>query len=137
MANLAYREVYTMNPTETRKLLIKAYHETKSISKTARMWKTSRDVIRKWVRPPGAEGPPSGLALCNRYCTGLAWTQRFFILHRYWRRSSMVISFSVDIVPSGNIIICLRPRGSEPYHFGKILHEYRRFSRFSKSCYNQ
>jgi len=62
MANLAYREVYTMNPTETRKLLIKAYHETKSISKTARMWKTSRDVIRKWVRPPrGAEGPPSGL----------------------------------------------------------------------------
>jgi len=49
-----------MNPTETRKLLIKAYHETKSISKTARMWKTSRNVIRKWVRPPGAEGPPSG-----------------------------------------------------------------------------
>jgi len=61
MANLAYREVYTMNPTETRKLLIKAYHETKRISNTARMWKTSRNVIRKWVRPPGAEGPPSGL----------------------------------------------------------------------------
>ena len=58
MANLAYREVYTMNPTETRKLLINAYHETKRISKTARMWKTSRNVIRKWVRPPGAEGPP-------------------------------------------------------------------------------
>jgi len=57
MANLAYREVYTMNPTETRKLLIKAYHETKSISKTARMWKTSRNVIRKWVRPSGL-GPP-------------------------------------------------------------------------------
>lgn len=63
----------------------------------------------------------SRLALCNRYYTGLAWTQRFFILHRYWRRSSMVILFSVDIVPSGNIIICLRPRGSEPYHFGNIF----------------
>lgn len=59
MANLAYREVYTMNPTETRKLLIKAYHETKSISKTARMWKTSRNVIRKWVRPSEPGGSPS------------------------------------------------------------------------------
>jgi len=66
MANLAYREVYTMNPTETRKLLIKSYHETKRISKTARMWKTSRNVIRKWVRPPGAEGPPSGLGPLGR-----------------------------------------------------------------------
>lgn len=67
MANLAYREVYTMNPTETGKLPIKAYHETKSISKTARMWKTSRNVIRKWVRPSGL-GP-----LGRKLRRSLAW----------------------------------------------------------------
>ena len=45
MAELAYREVYTMNLIETRKLLIKTYHQTKSIRKTARIWKTSRNMV--------------------------------------------------------------------------------------------
>jgi transposase len=56
VAELAYREVYTMNSVEARKLLIKTYHETKSIRKTARMWKTSRHVVRKWVRRFQQEG---------------------------------------------------------------------------------
>ncbi len=36
MADLAYREVYSMNPIEARKLLIKTYQQTKSIRKTSR-----------------------------------------------------------------------------------------------------
>ncbi len=56
MADLAYREVYTMNPIEARKLLIKTYHETKSIRKSARMWKTSRNLVRRWVRRLHAKG---------------------------------------------------------------------------------
>jgi transposase len=50
MANLAYRRLYEMNKVEARKELIKTYQETGSISVTARMWNTSRQVVRKWVR---------------------------------------------------------------------------------------
>jgi len=35
MADMAYREVYTMNSIEVRKLLIKTYQDTGSISETA------------------------------------------------------------------------------------------------------
>jgi len=53
---LAYGEVYTMNPVEARKLLIKTYHETGNISETARRWHTSRRVVRKWVGRFQVEG---------------------------------------------------------------------------------
>jgi len=56
MAELAYRQVYTMNPVEARKLLVATYQETKSIRKTAQVWKTSRQVVRKWVRRFESEG---------------------------------------------------------------------------------
>ncbi len=56
MAELAYRQVYTMNSIEARKLLIATYQEAKSIRKTARIWKTSRQVVRKWVRRFEEEG---------------------------------------------------------------------------------
>jgi transposase len=39
-----------MNKVEARKELIKTYQETGSISATARLWNTSRQVVRKWVR---------------------------------------------------------------------------------------
>jgi transposase-like protein len=50
MASLAYRKLYKMNKVEARKELIKTYQETGSISATARLWNTSRQVVRKWVR---------------------------------------------------------------------------------------
>jgi len=50
MADLAYREVYAMDRVEARKHLVQTYRETGSISKTARLWHTSRQVVRKWVR---------------------------------------------------------------------------------------
>jgi DNA invertase Pin-like site-specific DNA recombinase len=50
MASLAYRRLYEMNKVEARKELIKTYQETGSISATARLWNTSRQVVRKWVR---------------------------------------------------------------------------------------
>lgn len=46
MAELAYGEVYTMNPIEARKLLIKTYNGAKRIRKTAKIWKTCRNVVR-------------------------------------------------------------------------------------------
>ena len=49
MAELAYRQAYIMNSVEARKRLITTYQETKSIRKRAKMWGTSRQVVRKWV----------------------------------------------------------------------------------------
>lgn len=56
MADLAYREVYDMNPVKARLHLIKTYEETGSIQETARRWRTSRQVVRKWVRRFKAQG---------------------------------------------------------------------------------
>ena len=50
MADLAYREVYAMDRVEARKRLVQTYRETGSISQTARLWHTSRQVVRKWVK---------------------------------------------------------------------------------------
>jgi len=36
MADMAYREVYAVNPIEARKLLIRTYQETGNITETAR-----------------------------------------------------------------------------------------------------
>jgi transposase len=56
MADLAYREVYAMNRVEARKHLLQTYQETGSIRKTAHRWRTSRQVVRKWVRRYQEEG---------------------------------------------------------------------------------
>lgn len=50
MAELAYREVYAMNAQEARRHLVQTYQQNGSIAKTARLWHTSRQVVRKWVR---------------------------------------------------------------------------------------
>jgi len=56
MADLAYREVYAMSRIEARLRLVATYHETSSISETARRWHTSRQVVRKWVRRYEVQG---------------------------------------------------------------------------------
>lgn len=56
MAQLAYWEVYRMNPVEARKRMMETYQETGSIRETARRWMTSRNVVRKWVRRFEEEG---------------------------------------------------------------------------------
>lgn len=56
MAELAYREVYAMNAIEARKQLVRTYQQLGSISATARLWHTSRQVVRKWVSRYLAEG---------------------------------------------------------------------------------
>ena len=40
MADLAYGEVYTMTETKARLGLVTTYHQTGSISETARRWRT-------------------------------------------------------------------------------------------------
>jgi transposase len=56
MAELAYREIYTMNPVEARKRLVRSDQELGSIRATAQLWHTSRQVVRKWVARYQAEG---------------------------------------------------------------------------------
>lgn len=56
MAELAYWQVYTMNRFEARRRLVQTYQQTGSIRKTAHMWRTSRQVVRKWVRRFEQEG---------------------------------------------------------------------------------
>ena len=45
-----YQEMYIMKVVEARKRVIKTCEETKSIRKTAKLWGTSRIVVRKWLR---------------------------------------------------------------------------------------
>ena len=59
MADLAYREVYAMNRVQARQLLLQTYEQTKSIRATARLWHTSRQVVRKWLRAFHIQTPVS------------------------------------------------------------------------------
>ena len=56
MADMAYRGVYAMNKLGARQLLIQTWQDTGSIRGTARLWHTSPQVVRKWVRRFLSEG---------------------------------------------------------------------------------
>jgi transposase len=58
VADLAYGEVYAMTRIQARLQLVTTYERTRSISETARRWRTSRQVVRKWVRRYEAQGLP-------------------------------------------------------------------------------
>ncbi len=45
-----YQEIQKMKRVEAKKRLVETYKETKSIRKTAKLWGTSRTVVRKWIR---------------------------------------------------------------------------------------
>jgi len=47
---LAYKEVYTMNPTNARKRIVQTYLQTGNYCETARRWHTSPQLVRKWVQ---------------------------------------------------------------------------------------
>lgn len=53
---LSYQEVYAMNKTEARRRLVQTWQKTGSIAQTARLWQTSRHLVRTWVRRWQAEG---------------------------------------------------------------------------------
>jgi len=61
--DLSYREVYAMNREEARRQIVETYMTmtTGNLSETARLWRTSRHLVRKWVRRYQEEGL-SGLA---------------------------------------------------------------------------
>ena len=46
---LCYSEVYVMNREEARRQLVETYIATGNLSESARLWQTSRDLVRKWV----------------------------------------------------------------------------------------
>jgi len=54
--DLSYQEAHIMNREEARRKLVESYMAIGSISKTARLWGTSRNVVRKWVRRYQEEG---------------------------------------------------------------------------------
>jgi transposase len=54
--DLSYKEIYMMNPELAKLRLLQTFWKTKSISETARRWKTSRQVVRKWLRRYEAGG---------------------------------------------------------------------------------
>ena len=57
--DLAYREAQVMNREAARMRLVETYMETGSIAETARRWRASRNVVRKWVeryRDDGVKG---------------------------------------------------------------------------------
>jgi len=45
-----YHQMCRIDKIEARKMLIKTYEETKSIRKVAKIWMTSRNVVRKWIK---------------------------------------------------------------------------------------
>lgn len=60
---LTYYHLWKMNPTESRRILVKDYQGTKSYSQTARNFSTHRRIVHKWVRRyhgQGAEGSKGG-----------------------------------------------------------------------------
>ena len=54
--DISYQEIYSMNKEEARRLVIETYHGTGNLSLTACLWRTSRHVVRKWVRRYRQEG---------------------------------------------------------------------------------
>ena len=55
--DVSYKEAYTMNSEGARRRLVDTFLATGSLSRTARLWGTSRQLVRKWVRRfQGGEG---------------------------------------------------------------------------------
>jgi len=56
--DLSYKEVCAMNREETRRQWVETYMAmaTGNLSETARLWQTSRHLVRKWVRRYQEEG---------------------------------------------------------------------------------
>jgi transposase len=50
MMDVSYREAYSMTHVEARRRLVETFTAIRSITRTARRWQTSRNVVRKWVR---------------------------------------------------------------------------------------
>jgi len=48
--DMSYKEMDQMNPVMARHNLVMSYQQSGSIAATARRWRTSRAVVRKWLR---------------------------------------------------------------------------------------
>jgi len=47
---ILYKKMWEIDKLEARKMLVETYQKTGSIKKTAYLWHTSRDVVRKWIK---------------------------------------------------------------------------------------
>lgn len=64
--DLSYKEAYTMNGEEARRRLVNTYLATRNLSATARLWHTSRHLVRKWVRRYQEQGEKGLVGLSHR-----------------------------------------------------------------------
>ncbi|MCL6579763.1 MAG: helix-turn-helix domain-containing protein [Candidatus Bathyarchaeota archaeon] len=48
--DISYREIYMLNREAARKQIVNSYLALGNISEVARLWHTSRNVVRKWVK---------------------------------------------------------------------------------------
>jgi transposase len=48
--DVSYKEIYAMNKEEARKQIVHSYLALENISRVARLWHTSRNVVCKWVK---------------------------------------------------------------------------------------
>lgn len=63
--DLSFKELLTMNPMQARRRLLETYWKMTNISETARRWKNSRQLVRKWIRRY-QQAPADGLRELSR-----------------------------------------------------------------------
>jgi transposase len=63
--DISYKELYMMHPQKAREKMIEVFQQKGNISEVARMFHTSRNTVRKWVKRFSREGL-AGLKGCSR-----------------------------------------------------------------------
>lgn len=48
--DISYREIYMLNKEAARRQVVNSYLASGNISQVARLWHTSRNLVRKWVK---------------------------------------------------------------------------------------
>jgi len=48
--DLSYKELYMINPQKARLKMIEVYQREKNVSKVARLFHTSRNLVYKWLK---------------------------------------------------------------------------------------
>jgi len=46
---ISYQRMYQIDKLKTREMIVETYQKTGSVKMTAKLWKTSRNVVRKWI----------------------------------------------------------------------------------------
>jgi len=53
---ISYQKMYQIDKLKAREMIVETYQKTGSVKMTAKLWKTSRNVVRKWITRYKVEG---------------------------------------------------------------------------------